>query len=47
MTDYAGSPSPTEKDDPDPVVADSDPLVASSVQVFCARNSQRQGRSLP
>ena len=25
---------PTEKDDPIPVVADSDPLVASSVRVF-------------
>ena len=37
--------SPTEKDDPDPVVADSDPLVASSMRVFCARNSQREGRS--
>ena len=36
-----------EKDDPDPVVADSDPLVASSVRVFCARNSQRESRSLP
>ena len=32
---------------PDLVVADSDPLVASSVRVFCARNSQREGRSLP
>ena len=41
------SPSPTEKDDPDPVVADSDPLVASSVRVFCARNLQLEGRSLP
>ena len=39
--------TPTEKDDPDPVVADSDPLVASSVRVFCARNSQWEGRSLP
>ena len=38
---------PTEKDDPDPDVADSDPLVASSMRVFCARNSQREGRSLP
>ena len=27
----AGRRHPTEKDDPDPVVADSDPLVASSV----------------
>ena len=36
-----------EKDDPDPVVADSDPLVAGSVWVFCARNSQREGWSLP
>ena len=25
-------------------MADSDPLVASSVRVFCARNSQREGR---
>ena len=42
------SQHPTEKDDPDPVVADSDPLVASSVLVLCARNSQREGgRSLP
>ena len=40
-------PHPNEKDDPDPVVAESDPLVASSVRVFCARNSQREGRSLP
>ena len=30
------SPNLTEKDDPDPVVADSDTLVASSVQVFWA-----------
>ena len=35
------------KDDPDPLVGDSDPLVASSVRVFCAQNSQREGRSLP
>ena len=35
------------KDDPNPVVADSDPLVASSMRVFCARNSQWEGRSLP
>ena len=28
-------------------MADSDPLVASSVRMFCARNSQREGRSLP
>ena len=41
------SQHPTEKDDPGPVVADSDPLVANSVQVFCARNSQREGRILP
>ena len=41
------SQHPTEKDDPDLIVADSDPLVASSVRVFCARNSQREGRSLP
>ena len=31
---------PIKKDDPDP-------LVASSVRVFCAHNSQREGRSLP
>ena len=30
----------------DPVVADSKPLVVSSVWVLCARNSQREGRSL-
>ena len=36
-----------KKDDPDPVVAASDPLVASSVRVNCAQNSQREGRSLP
>ena len=30
----------TEKQDPDP-------LVASSVRVFCAQNSQREGRSVP
>ena len=35
------------KDDPDPVVADSEPLVASSMRVFCARNSQREVRSRP
>ena len=28
--------------DPDPLVEDSDPLFASSVRVFCARNSQRE-----
>ena len=39
------SPPPTEKDDPDPLVEDSDPPVTSSVRVFCARNSQREGRS--
>ena len=38
---------PTEKDDPDPVVADSDPLVASFVHRPPAQNSQREGRSLP
>ena len=38
---------PLKKDNPDPVVADSDPLVASPVRVFCARNSQREGWSLP
>ena len=37
----------TEKDYPDPLVADSEPLVASSMRVFCARNSQREGRSRP
>ena len=38
---------PTEKEDPDPLVADSDPLVASSVHRTPAQNSQREGRSLP
>ena len=41
------SPHPTEKEDPDSLVENSDPLVASSVRVFWARNSQREGRSLP
>ena len=36
---------PTEKQDSDPLVADPDPLVASSVRVFCAKDSQREGRS--
>ena len=40
-------PIPTQKDDPDPVVTDSDPLVASSVRLFRARISRREGRSLP
>ena len=40
-------PHPTEKDDPDPVVADSDPLVACSVPRTPAQNSQREGRNLP
>ena len=31
----------------DPLVEDSDPLVASSMRVFCARNSQREAWSLP
>ena len=30
-------PTSNRKDDPDPLVGDSDPLVASSVRVFCAR----------
>ena len=34
-------------EDSDPLVEDSDSLVASSVRVFCARNSQREGQSLP
>ena len=38
---------PTEKDDPDPVVADSDTLLASSVHRTPAQNSQREGQSLP
>ena len=37
------STHPTEKQDPDPLVADFDPLVASPVRVFCAQNSQREG----
>ena len=48
------SKHPTELKDSDPLVAgsdplmaDSEPLVASSVRVFCAKNSQREGRSLP
>ena len=36
-----------EKDNPDPVVADSDPLVVKSVHRTPAQNSQREGRSLP
>ena len=28
-------------------MADSEPLVASSMRVFCVRNSQREGRSRP
>ena len=37
---------PTEKQDSVPLVADSYPFVANSVWVFCAQNSQREGRSL-
>ena len=37
----------TGKDYPDPLGADSESLDASSVRVFCVRNSQREGRSLP
>ena len=37
------SPHPTQKDDPDPVVADSDPIVANSVH----RTPAREGWSLP
>ena len=39
VTDYAGPR--------DYVVTDSNPRVASSVRVFCACNSQREGRNLP
>ena len=38
------SPHLTEKDDPDPVVAESDPFVVSSVHRTPAQNSQREGR---
>ena len=41
------SQNPPEKDDPAPLVGDFDPLVASSVWLFCAWHSQREGRSLP
>ena len=33
---------PTEKDDPDPFVADSDPLVASSVWVFQVHGTRNE-----
>ena len=41
------SQHPTGKDDPDPAVADSVPLVGSSVYRKPAQDSQQEGRSLP
>ena len=36
----------TEKQVSDPFIADSNPVVASSMLVFCAQNLQQEGRSL-